>query len=332
MPTLQVTELLSNRCGHCNTLPTTLHLCTSGCHVQSYCSVAHQSLDYASHTSACRAIVTTQHNFSSAEAALRSSNPSIFETGHGRFWDLEETRDYVDARMGIVNSLGRVNNRISEATRLMHLQDLIQLCRTDPIGLREEIPDVLLRLGQDQECYDFIVWWTRAGKALYRGWDGNEETRPFADVRDADVFESLESCFGVVEEGSTQHLLDVLLIKVRLLLDARQLLRLPQSPQAPDAEIQVLSHITAARHSTITPEVADRLTEQIKTLYRAVEERNEFFWDIFLAHDAKTLQEAEDLKFPFATGTRQEALLMLRKHLPPWKDTPGAFDVVRGGR
>ena len=168
--TLHITEFLSNRCGHCNTLPTILHLCNSGCHVQTYCSDAHQALNHAAHISTCQAIVTAQHKFSSAKAALRSSNPSIFESGHGHghFWDLEETRDYVNARMGVVNSLGRVSTRVSEEARLAHLQDLIQLCRTDPIGLREEIPDVLLRLGQDQECYDFIVWWTRAGKALYR--------------------------------------------------------------------------------------------------------------------------------------------------------------------
>jgi len=334
MPTLHVTELLSNRCGHCNTLLTTLHHCTSACHVQTYCSEAHLTLDRAVHTSTCQAIVDAQRKRSESEAALRSSNPEIFNCGHGHghFWELEETRDYVDARMGLVNALGCVNNRISDSTRLMHLEDLISLCRTDLIGLREEIPDVLLRLGQDQECYDFIVWWTRAGKALNRGWDGNEETQPFLDTRVADVFESLESCFGVMEEASTQHLLDVLLIKVRLLLDARQLLRLPQSPQATDAEIRVLSHITAARHSSITPEVAERLADQIKTLHRAVHGRNEFFWDVFLNYDATVLQEAEDLKFPFGTGTRQEALLMLKKHLPAWKDTPGAFDVVGDGR
>jgi len=339
-PSLHVLELLTNRCGHCNVLissppsSSSFHLCPAGCFAQTYCSKAHLTLDHAVHTSTCAAIAAAHRKFSDAEASLHHCNPDVFIVGHGRFWGLEETREYVDARMGIVNGLGRVNTRLSEKARLAHLLDLISLCRTDPIGLREEIPDVLLRLGQDQECYDFIVWWTRAGKALNRGWDGNEETRPFADVRDADAFERLESCFGDMEEGSTQHLLDVLLLKIRLLLDAQQLLRLPQPPH--DAQVSatmdVLSPITAARHSSITPEVADRLAEQIKTLYRTVYGRNEFFWDIFLNYDATVLQEAEDLKFPFGIGTRQEALLMLKKHLPAWKDTPGAFDVVRGRR
>lgn len=90
---LDITELLSNRCGHCDALlpsPSNLYLCTSGCRIQAYCSDAHQSLDHATHASTCRAIVDAQYKFSDSEAALRQSSPEIFETVYGRFFELQD--------------------------------------------------------------------------------------------------------------------------------------------------------------------------------------------------------------------------------------------------
>ena len=42
---------------------------------------------------------------------------------------------------------------------LAHYMELLRLCHGDNMGVRFEVPFILLSLNRDQDAYDFIKWW-----------------------------------------------------------------------------------------------------------------------------------------------------------------------------
>jgi hypothetical protein len=54
------------------------------------------------------------------------------------------------------------------------------------MGVRDLLPGLLLRLGKDQECYDFCQWYVTTGQ---RGdYDWGDMDLEFLDVKDVDSF------------------------------------------------------------------------------------------------------------------------------------------------
>ncbi|KAL8976145.1 MAG: hypothetical protein Q9205_007795, partial [Flavoplaca limonia] len=69
-----------------------------------------------------------------------------------------------------------------------HVRDMLRLNRSDNMGVRDMLPALYVRLGRDQDAYDFIKWNGTTGSSRYYDW-GNMDL-PYLDVVDADVFES----------------------------------------------------------------------------------------------------------------------------------------------
>ncbi|KAL7951492.1 hypothetical protein V8C42DRAFT_304228 [Trichoderma barbatum] len=44
-----------------------------------------------------------------------------------------------------------------------HMRDMLRLCCSDNLELRDIVLAVMLRLDLDQECYDFVKWWATCG-------------------------------------------------------------------------------------------------------------------------------------------------------------------------
>lgn len=57
------------------------------------------------------------------------------------------------------------------------------------MGVRDVAPALDLRLGKDQECYDFCKWWATTGQE--GNYDSGNLDNPYLDVKNADVFEPL---------------------------------------------------------------------------------------------------------------------------------------------
>jgi len=82
-----------------------------------------------------------------------------FENSVGHFWGIFDTWDYMRARYTHVEALLEVQPRTAVAKALEHLLDVLRLNHSDNIGVRDLIPSLYLRLGRDQDCYDFLKWW-----------------------------------------------------------------------------------------------------------------------------------------------------------------------------
>lgn len=75
---------------------------------------------------------------------------NAFETDVGHFWGLVHTRDYMRARFALADMLRRIGTLDSIAEALSHLQDMMRLCRSDNMGVRDLVPPMMLQLDRDQ--------------------------------------------------------------------------------------------------------------------------------------------------------------------------------------
>ena len=91
-------------------------------------------------------------------------NANYFETGVGHFWGIFETRPYMRARYALIEATLKIKTYQAAKTVLEHLMDLLRLYRSDNMGVRDLVPAQMLRIGQEQEAYDFVKWWRNEGQ------------------------------------------------------------------------------------------------------------------------------------------------------------------------
>lgn len=63
------------------------------------------------------------------------------------------------ARLNFITQLLKINSYDAVTSAFEHVYDMLQLSRSDNLGLCNLAPVLLLRLGQDQFCYDMLKWY-----------------------------------------------------------------------------------------------------------------------------------------------------------------------------
>lgn len=186
---------LIHRCGLCLEPRNKLSMCT-GCNAVRYCSREHQVEHRPKHKAECLKIKKSRNKLAREEDLVRNATPDFmtpanaFETNVGHFWGILSTRDYMRARFALADSLRRIGTLDGVVEGLAHMQDMIRLCRTDNMGVRELVPFMMLQLDMDQECYDFIKWYETEGQR--RDYDWGDMDLPFLNVKNANPFEDAD--------------------------------------------------------------------------------------------------------------------------------------------
>ena len=252
----------------------------------------------------------------------------------------------MQARFEVVDLQLKTNTLLAIDSALEHLLDMLRLNRGDNQGVRSLVPALYLRLNRDQECYDFVKWWVTTGQESKYEW-GNPEF-PYLDVKDADAFEDVDGLFYGRKHMQNNYKIAATLIKIRVLIDLKRLLKCKQEA-APDVEKEVfrdtfsdgtLSDIVVrypkiwdAGEGVADPEpYIGMIKGQIKNMYKAVEEGNQYFW--------KTLVSPGDsLRFKpgmYIPGDRTEVNIEMQYWYNAWVETPGAIgiveELVKGGK
>ncbi|KAM6513439.1 hypothetical protein FALCPG4_015860 [Fusarium falciforme] len=321
----------------------------SGCQAVYYCGRDHQASDRPRHKKACSATKKFRAHFEQEEQKLRDhpgdwlTPANLFENAVGRFWGIHETRPYMRARYKSVDILlqlfGDAGGRVDVVqTALDHLLDMIRLCRGDNMGLRDIVPALYIRLGRDQEAYDFMKWYATTGNESDYDW--GDMDLPFLDVKDADVFESPKKFW--VDKGwlDLSHSAAVALIKVRVLLDLQAIQNATSAlrgtvPQEIIDTIrgQLVGSVVASRPGILmggTDEIA-RLVETIKGqvgyMYKAMNKYNPHFWRLMLSNGAAAADSRPDSAY--SPKTEEEACLVISYNYASWAETPGAIAAIR---
>ncbi|MCJ1261980.1 hypothetical protein MMC22_001849 [Lobaria immixta] len=286
----------------------------SSCKVVRYCSKDHQVSDWPQHKSACSGIKKARTLMNHEEQKLRDqpdgdgfAPPNVFEEHVGFFWGLHHTRPYMRARYALVEAIVKVRTYDAVVAALDHVMDCLRLCRGDNMGVRDMAPAMLLRLGRDQECYDFVKWWATTRQRGNYDWGNMDE--PYLDIKNADVLEPQQ--YLCRKYMSLAYLVSISLLKIKLLLAVRA----GSGGVAGDGETEL-------------GKVVKVLKSHVHDLYQAVEEGNPHFWGALIS-PGRNLGARLDF---FTFGGKEEMQMVLNRYYDAWKETPGAIEVVKAIR
>ena len=259
---------------------------------------------------------------------LASADPSE----HGP-WSLAVTRNYMRACLGLIQAMAQIVTVESVQEQLEYLMDMLQMCRSDNLSVRILVPSLMLRLDQDQECYDFLKWWAVATEDFTYEWEITDSL--YLNIRSANVFESLD-VFNKKFRAFT-HLVCLVLLKIKLLFDLIRLQQaevslrprapreiidmiLPLVPQSPIVKAQCIrmdGHTRAVKIKT--------LQVQVDILFKYVSIANKYFWTALSDHSGRWIPMPEF----FAEGSVEESQVALKATYDAWIETPGAIEFVK---
>ncbi|KAK0710175.1 hypothetical protein B0T26DRAFT_724270 [Lasiosphaeria miniovina] len=298
-------------------------LVCGGCKVVHYCGAAHQADHRPTHKSACVAIKKTRAKLEEEEATLRA-NPGdnfsmpadVFNNGVGAFWGILDTRDYMRARFAAADALLQVQTVSAVEKALAHFTDMLRLCRSDNLGVRDIVPGLLLRLGREQECYDFIKWWaTINDEDRYNGdYDWGNYELPHLDLHGEDPFEAIDR----VAAGSLSHVVILTLLKLRLILDLERFENGLGEWDRPLGSL-VQKRVRSRSRSAISTK---ELRKQYQKLLRIVHDHNSHFWEMLVGGETPVMQQV------YTNGSVEEAHLALYQCLPAWEESEDAIVML----
>ncbi|KAI1146774.1 hypothetical protein F4825DRAFT_439658 [Nemania diffusa] len=306
--------------------PQTPLLLCSGCKVVHYCSAGHQKEHRPKHKAACTSIIESRKKLEKEEATLRARPGNIFENGVGRFWGLTDTRDYMRARCAAADALLQIDTIKAAEKALAHFQDMLRLCRSDNLGIRDIVPGLLLRLGREQECYDFLKWWAVVDDEHHF----NDASLPYLDICGADAFEEVDA---TAIHLSLSQLVILTLLKVRLYLDIdsydQEYLDFESSwPPPPNELMRPIGRITREKVETITeediPDISESLKDQYLALFQTVHKKNPHFWEALV--DAS--EDAPSLPLDYTRGSVEEAILGVYQCKKAWEESCDAILMI----
>ncbi|KAJ1324685.1 ribonuclease HI [Microdochium nivale] len=299
----------------------------SGCKVVSYCSTAHQAVHRRPHKADCNKIKNLRTKLDAAEVALRARAPDfdlppdVFNSAVGRFWGLPGTRDYMLARHNAMEALLRVDTCDAVESALDHALAMLRLCRSDNLGVRQSVPFLMLRLGREQDCYDFIKWW--ADTSANPRYDWADMSAPYLDVHGANPLEPLTTV--LLDHLDLDHATALTLLKARMLIDISEYENDDGFPADPtlDRRIgQVISERVCRRDSVSVQAISDRLAQQFSALCKKIQAMNPYFWETLL-NDADISPPAYS-----AMGSPEEAALACIHGKRAWEESEDTLQMV----
>ncbi|USW59387.1 hypothetical protein Slin15195_G127060 [Septoria linicola] len=133
-------------------------------------------------------------------------------------WGWDSTRIYMRARFGLVDALRRTKTTEALQWALGHAIRVLQLNRSDALGVRYMVPAMMVRLGNDQEAYDFVKWWAMSGRD--KEYDWGDPHASYLQLRAEDMFEDV--VMWTVNEAELANQVVVLLVKLKLLVTRQE--------------------------------------------------------------------------------------------------------------
>ncbi|EXK24032.1 hypothetical protein FOMG_19223 [Fusarium oxysporum f. sp. melonis 26406] len=306
------------------------------CHVVKYCGQPHQRADRPRHKVQCNPIKQTRDTVLEEEEKLRinpgaDTDGNPFDNAVGLFWFFKSTRPYMQARFDYITAVLNVRTGEAVEVALKHSLDLLRLCRGDNLRVRSQVPALYLRLGRDQDAYDFIKWYAVRGDSHY---DWRDMNLPFLDMHGEDAFEAVDEKPHHIE---LSFFVALTLIKIRLMKDLESLQGFLQSNPNATGEArydhlqeEAMSDILLRRPDIVAQdnyeETIAELRRQALQLYRIVKEKNPHFWPGIMnpnlyAHSVPTI---------YTFGSREEAVLVFRNSWYSWSETEVAIQFIRG--
>ena len=286
----------------------------------SYCCEDHRVAHREKHNRDCNEIKMSFMEINREPPNRFPPDLAILVSRHNRTWAIL-------TRCVLAKALLRIGTYEAVETAEGHFMEVLRLDRSDKMGIRNRVPALKLRLGRDQECYDFCKWWATVD------WSNiGDLSQPYLDIQNADVFERPPEGLNR-SRGGISHCVAITLLQIKLLVDVSSLqrsfeagIKLPEEVFRRIRELVVRTSVVAENRDIMSAEghepLLKELEYQIRSLYTAVKILNRHFWPALLGPGEYLRTLPED-------SSRAEAQLVFNHYYDAWEETVGALDVIR---
>lgn len=308
------------------------------CEAVLYCCPEHQATDRPNHEPLCDAVQQAQRNFDLEVTRLMlhpgdlemAARPLENSVSVGHFWDIPGTQPYMRARYTLALALLELNSRDAIQLAHDHFTEMLHLSRLDSIGVRDLIPALKLRLGNDQECYEFVKWCEEisvcSGGDWSEDWEGIDCMQRPDDftIQPADAYEPVD--LFASDRANLAHSVAITLVKIRLLYAESLKYSVPigHAPQ----QLPETSYGQPVGSVRDSKDIL--LRSQIEQLYHAIYKNNNFFWGALLQPPGTHLRTALSVPPPEPErGSLEEMEQVLQHSYASWAETFGAIEHIR---
>ncbi|KAF2705398.1 hypothetical protein K504DRAFT_388264 [Pleomassaria siparia CBS 279.74] len=320
-----------------------LSLCT-GCKSIKYCGVDHQKLDRPAHKSTCKLIAKK-----TAALVQERHETALFNAHGGGLASMLGSGSLVDPLLQLAQAQMRIDSQVAVQSGLELLLEMVDITKDAKSGPPNLAPVCFLRLGRDQEAYDFMKWWVASPDPI-RPFGPSAQLYQDSKNAKADVFEDMD--FFKEKFPSPSFMAAFTLLKLRLLMDLQTLQRSRSRSRSTkvgdknargdisdDDDIRsqltssaVLNNKTVLQRSDHEKEIAD-LTRQVEAMYALVQERSANFWPAVLQPGGHLNANANPEAWGFSSTKEMQSVL--DAHHKTWIETSGAIkaiEALRSGR
>ncbi|KAK4212577.1 hypothetical protein QBC37DRAFT_388682 [Rhypophila decipiens] len=304
------THMIPKQCETCKTTEGLLRC--AGCNTYFYCSREHQAQDRPTHKGTCKAIKDAKKQTDDIEGKLRAKNE--FEINPGNFWRNTPQRLYLNARFIHAETLIRSWRRQGIEDALAIYLGMLQHDRADHQGCRHLIPAPYIRLGRDQECYDFLKWWatTVRDEELL-----TSSSSPLSSFSRSASYGPSKKIFNHREEEpdlTTEQVLKKIRPQVGDILERR-----------PDL---IPSGTDIFETGSPLGKAADDLEESVDKLVHKVNELNEYYIPMVLFPGPAEFSAGPQMYTP---GSEEEARICFMYTFNAWMETPYSMEKLKTG-
>ena len=324
---------LRSTCQVCGTRNKLL-LC-EGCEVVSYCCQNHRAADTKNHTSTCEAInkaraLLRREQINVRDLSTKGLLPeNILDATFSSCVLLPELEPCLSKRFDLVIELLKVKTHEAAESALNVTLENLRLF-SDGFRLSRHVPGLFLRLGKEQECYDFIKGWAESYIPRFAA----KTFQALSKVKKADPLEPLDSFTSEFELLS--HAPALTLLELRLLLDVEALQNSILIGDKVPPEVlsnirlhlvttNIISNNTAMMHSYDHGHLIHELKDQVRHLYTAVQRDNPLCWPALLRPEQHQAVDISARNWELG----DEVAWLLPNFYDSWAETPGAIDFIR---
>lgn len=231
-------------------------------------------------------------------------------------------RNAISLRLAGVDELLQSDSQDDAELALLELWDMLKEDRADEDRVSDIIPHVLLRVGGEQECYDFIKWWVFHGSKPRT----DKRNSPFFNTKGANPCESPRALLQ--KDLSLSHLVALTLLKLRLFLDLEAISSaLFDNAFGFDSTIdsidrplgEVAEDIFESSNSSRVEKLARDIQKQYLDLCERVNTANPYFWE------GLATEELSSAFGPHEPGSLDEAGLVLHHCRRAWEESEDAL-------
>lgn len=243
----------------------------------------------------------------------------------------------MDPRYASVEALLKVKSHTAVQTALDHLLDILRLGHFHSMRVHSLIPALYLRLGQDQEFYDYMTWWHKRDRD--EEWRASGVELPHLQMKHTDPFEPVD--FNI-DLALVTHGAMLCLLKWRLHSDLQDLVNLytVAGERLPTELFDLICcYMTTSQpirnYKTLMEDIAkgkdishliNGLAQQTASLFNSVHKSNEVYWTAVVEPWNNTMTPTGQLLYyPISELPR-----CLEQTHQAWIETPGAMEWLQG--